>query len=206
MSGAELAFVIGVISGTITIVESIVDICGRSRNQDFPEAFCDQAQKLPFIRETLIEIEKRLSGCSQNESSIDALQQIVQSCHKKLSLLETIFSRNIPEPNASRIGRLVMSVRARRQGSRATQLTKDVLDDVQLLAHRLAAQAVTERQVPETEAIIISTSSTTDTRLRSIHRGCGRQNTHSISGDQNISLGAGTLYIAEHQIFNEWVN
>ena len=213
MSGTEFSLIVGLVSGTITIVDSIVKICSQARKGGLPNGFRDIAQKLPLIRETLRVVEERLTDDIPTDLPRGAIEEFAQDCKNKVTHLELVCSKCISEPCTSRLDRLVTSAKAHLQSAKVVSLTKDLLEHVQLLAQLLAIQEPSRKQIQEIETAIKKLSpraystglqhNAAGNYTRIVHLGRGTQNIHSSSGDQNVILGSGIQYIGHEQLFSE---
>jgi hypothetical protein len=79
MSSAEAAFVVGLISGVISIIEAtktVYDAAKDAKGQ--PEAFRQVAARLPLVIEILHSAEERARVL--NETAQEALEHILRSC------------------------------------------------------------------------------------------------------------------------------
>jgi PII-like signaling protein len=90
MSGAEAGFVVGLISGVISIIEAtktVYDAAKDARGQ--PEAFRQVATRLPLVIEILRSAEERAQAL--DEMAQETLEHIVKSCKAKAEKLQEIF-------------------------------------------------------------------------------------------------------------------
>ena len=204
MSGAEFAFVMGILSGTITVVDSIVRIYISAKRNRMPQAFRDAALKIPFFQETLKAMEHQLVEYHISRGGITSdVKGILQHCKANVEDLEVKFRRSIPQPCASRIRRIIMSARAHRDGEQVAKLTKWILDDIQLLGQRLAIQTQLRTELTSAVSSLSSSSPTSCSDVCTSYRQAHRYpHAHSTSGDQNLVFGSGVLYVGCNQIFN----
>ena len=82
MSGTEAAFVVGLISGVISIIEATktaYDAAKDAKGQ--PEAFRQVAARLPLVIEILRSVTERIQ--SLDETAQEALEPILESCKAK---------------------------------------------------------------------------------------------------------------------------
>ena len=206
MSGAEFAFVIGVLSGTITVVDSVFKIYSSARNNTIPQTFRDAALKIPFFKETLKGVEKRMTECHVTQEHTLDVKDIIQNCKGNVGLLEWKIRQGIPRPYASRISRFITSARAHRDSERVMKLTKGILEDIQLLGQWLAIQPQVETELRESTSTDNSLSSSIPssycgdaTDFHPVHR---TLHIHSRPGERNFISGSGAVYIGSRQIFN----
>lgn len=90
MSGAEAGFVVGLISGVISIIEAtktVYDTAKDAKGQ--PEAFRQVAARLPLVIEILHSAEGRTH--TLDETAQEALEPILESCKAKAENLKKIF-------------------------------------------------------------------------------------------------------------------
>jgi hypothetical protein len=79
MSGAEPRFVVGLISGVISIIEAtktVYDAAKDAKGQ--PEAFRQVAARLPLVIEILHSVKARAQAL--DETAEEALEHILKSC------------------------------------------------------------------------------------------------------------------------------
>ncbi|MCJ1334539.1 hypothetical protein MMC10_011251 [Thelotrema lepadinum] len=211
MSGMEFPLVIGIISGTATIIDSIVKICSEARKGTLSKTFRNTAQRLSLIRETLRVIEKRVTDDVSTDVSSGAIEEFVRDCKDKVDHLELACEKCIPEASASRLDRLLASTRAHAQSAKVVSLTKELLENVQLLVQRLAIHEPPRNQLQDIETAIETLQSqawstglqhkAAGIHTRTVHYGYGSQNVHNNPGDQNIVLGTGAQYVGHTQVF-----
>lgn len=94
MSGAEGAFVIGLISSVILIIEAakkVYDAAGDAKGQ--PEAFRQVAAQLPLVIEILRSAKK--SASTLDDTVQEASERILKSCKSKAEQLQEIFQKVI---------------------------------------------------------------------------------------------------------------
>jgi hypothetical protein len=94
MSGAEAGFVVGLISGVISIIEAtktVYDAAKDAKGQ--PEAFRQVAARLPLIIEILHSAKERAQAL--DETAQEALEPILESCKAKAEDLKKIFQKVI---------------------------------------------------------------------------------------------------------------
>lgn len=210
MSGAELGFVIGLVSGTLTLLDTIAKVINATRDESPPKTIHNVAQKVFLMQETLRAVESRMAaGFSDDERHI-VLKPAIQNCQAKLHNLQRILSRSAPQPCASPVRRLVGMLHTYGQARRVKSLAQSVLEDVQLIAQRQAALGgVTEKQIGEVvAAALIASSSSTSPRETGAnnnatisHYGRGSQNVCHGPMHQIVALGLGDVHIAGTQIF-----
>jgi hypothetical protein len=92
MSGAEAAFVVGLISGVISIIEAtktVYDAAKDAKGQ--PEVFRQAAARLPLVIEILHSAEERAQAL--HETAQEALEPILESCKAKAETLKKFSKR-----------------------------------------------------------------------------------------------------------------
>ncbi|RYP03214.1 hypothetical protein DL764_005295 [Monosporascus ibericus] len=211
MSGAEAALVIGFISSTITILETLAKAYQESKDAwSLPACFRDVAQRLPLVSETLQIALARVRADAPDEEFCAALKTVVEGCNTKVQRLETIFRKVTPFETSSRFERYVAVVKLYGKGNLVEDLMKGILQDVQIIAGNHGAKAATEAQVADLAKAIHDLSAMPpsvpemvldDPNASFIHRGSGQQNVHTGTGDMNINSGSGRIYVARTQYF-----
>ncbi|KAF4637350.1 hypothetical protein G7Y89_g706 [Cudoniella acicularis] len=92
MSGTEAAFVVGLISGVISIIEATKTVYNAAKDaKGQPEAFRQVAARLPLVIEILRSATERMQ--SLNETAQEALEPILESCKAKAENLKKIFQK-----------------------------------------------------------------------------------------------------------------
>jgi hypothetical protein len=92
MSGAEAAFVVGLISGVISIIEAtktIYDAAKDAKGQ--PEAFRQVAARLPLVTAILHKAKERTQAL--DEMAQEALEPTLESCKTKAKKLKKMFQK-----------------------------------------------------------------------------------------------------------------
>ena len=200
MSGAE---VIGLISGTITVLDVITKLYVSLKDaQHLPQAFREVNDRLPLARNTLRIAEERIKVIPDTESC-GAMKPTVESCKGRAERLKNILQEVALEPDASRLHRYRLAVRRFGKESRVEELMKGMLEDVHLLAGNRAIKAATETQVGELLKAIQELSdvppSVADEKNTSptfAVFGNGHQFNNTGEGVQNIHSGNGHQYFA----------
>ena len=104
MSGAEAAFVIGLISGIIAIVESTKKVYDAAKDdKGLPKAFREAAQRLPFVNHILGIVEGKVKGNSPDEALYETMEPVLGACKEKTMRLQEVFEKCIPDAKASTI-------------------------------------------------------------------------------------------------------
>ena len=134
MSGAEACLVIGLISGIITVLDTVAKVSNAVKDESgLPVSFREIDQRLPLIQDILRTAEERLTGCPPDEKSCKALTVPLDGCKKKAVQLENIFQKAI-RPNSSRLGAYHTAMLTVGNGNKVLVLMKGILEDIQLLA------------------------------------------------------------------------
>ncbi|KAM0531696.1 hypothetical protein ACHAP6_008156 [Verticillium nonalfalfae] len=196
MSGIE---VVGLISAVIAIVGTIENIYNGLRDaKNLPRAFREVAEKLPLVRNTLQIAERHISA-NTDEEACQAIKNVLEKCKVKAEHLEEIFNAVAPE-HPSRLERYRVVVRRLGKGNLVEVLTKEMMEDVRLLAVNRAIQAATESQIAELLKAIEELSSLEPSLLdedsiSQHHYGSGDNVWgDKIGGNQNIANGSGPAY------------
>lgn len=133
MSGAEAAFVVGLISSVIAIIEAtktIYDAAKDTKGQ--PEAFRQAAARLPLV----IEILHRAAEKAQtlDETAQEALEPILESCKRKAEKLDKTFQKVIRKDDDNWYDRYKKAIGTLGKGDKVECLMEGILVDIQLLA------------------------------------------------------------------------
>ncbi len=94
MSGAEAAFVVGLILSVISIIEAtktVYDAAKDAKGQ--PEAFRQVAVQLPLVTAILYKAKERTQ--TLDETAQEALEPTLESCKTKAEKLEKMFRKVI---------------------------------------------------------------------------------------------------------------
>ena len=153
MSGAEAGFVVGLISGVISLIEAtktVYDAAKDARGQ--PETFRQVATRLPLVIEILRGAEKRAQAL--DETAQEALEHIVKSCKVKAEKLQEIFQKVIRKDDDKWYDRYKKALGTLGKGDKVECLMKGILKDIQVLACEILMGTATEAQVKEIEEAI----------------------------------------------------
>ena len=210
MSGAEAGLVLGLISSTITIIDTIVKVYNDVKDAGgIPITFREITRRLPLIRNTLGIAEAHITKGSLDGESGRAIKPIVEGCKDKALRLEIMFRKVVPQANISGLDRYRIAIRALGKGNQVEALMKGMLEDVQLLAGNYAIKASTEAEVERLvkaieELSAMPPSLSKDTPGDSINNyGSGTLNANAGDGTQNNNTGSGKQFIGEKQYFGE---
>lgn len=207
MSGIEA---IGLISGSITILESIGNLYnGIQKWKGTLPAFQKVAQQLPLAQGVLRAVERRINESNPDDETCKALKTISEPCKEKCTRLETIFQKLAAKPDATRLQRYYSTVHQMGVENRVEILMRDILRDVQLIAGHHAIQAATEEQLSEVItaiqrlADIPSSLPEEKSPHMYVNKGPGPQNINSGEGRQTNNFGHGKQYNAENMYFGK---
>jgi hypothetical protein len=207
MSGIE---VIGLISGSITILESIGNLYNGIKGGKYSlPAFQTVAQQLPLAQGILRTVERHINESNPDDETCKALKTISELCKEKCTRLETIFRKLAAKPDATRLQRYYSTVRQMGVENRVEILMRDIINDVQLIAGNRAIQAATEEQLNEmTKAIqrLADVSSSSPEEISPqmyVNKGSGPQNINSGEGRQTNNFVHGKQYNAEKMYFGK---
>jgi len=193
VSSAEAAFVVGLISSVISIIDAtktVYDAVGNAKGQ--PEAFRLVAARLPLVIEILRSAEERAS--TLDEIVMDAIEETLESCKMKAENLKKIFQKVIRKDNDKWFDRYKKALSALGPGNKVECLMEGILKDTQLLACEKLMGIATEFQVKGLEEGIkemkgMPSSLREDTRSVT--------QTHSGSGDNIGHSGSGNIYAGD---------
>ena len=204
MSGAEVVAAIGIVSGIITIVDSIIKVCNSTKAGNLPPSFRGMARKLPLVQETLRAVEKRLTEHHHDKQTFTSIADVLHNCESDISILDSIFKQSIPQQNTSKLNRIRSIARPHGQRDRVAALAKGMLEDVQLLTQRLTVQEAAAKHIQDVSARAKGRSNgeeTANSYYTISHYGSGYQNIHSGSEKQNLVLGSVAQYNRNNQVF-----
>ncbi|KXH34001.1 hypothetical protein CSIM01_02336 [Colletotrichum simmondsii] len=191
MSGAEI---IGVVSGTIAIIDAIIKIHEAvSDASGVPQAFRDAVGWLPLLRETMMVIKNDLD-VREDGASILALEDLLESCNKKVQALEKIFDAVKVVPSAPRAQRYASATRAWGKSRQLGELTRGIQSDMQLLAANYSVSASVRMRIRERledEYTVTARHQGYGSEHSFRNYGTGTQNIHAGNGDQIVNTGSG---------------
>jgi len=195
MSGIE---VVGLISAVISIVGAVENIYSGFRDaRNLPQAFREVAEKLPLVRETLRIAEQQIKSTS-DEEACEAIKTVVENCKVKAERLKEVFATVAPSEPPTRLERYSVAVRRWGKRNRVEELTREMMEDVRLLAVNRAVQAATEDQAAELlraikELSTIEPSLPDEESVSQHHSGSGHNiRGNNYQGNHNVFSGSGT--------------
>lgn len=204
MSGTEAAFVVGLISGVISIIDTTKKIYDAAKDAEGqPEAFRQVAARLPLVIEILHSTEGKARAL--NETAQDPLEHILKSCKAKAEKLQEIFQKVIRKDDDKWYSRYKRALSTLGKGNKVEALMGEILKDVQVIACEKLEGTANNAQLKSLEEAIKEMkempSSLTD------EAGTVAQ-THSGSGDNIGHSGSGNIYAgdAHHNQNNGDVN
>jgi len=190
MSGAEAGFVIGLISGVISIIEAaktVFDAAKDAKGQ--PEAFRQVAARLPLVIEILRSAKER--ALALDDTAQEALEPILESCKAKAENLNKIFQKVIRKDDDKWFDRYKKALGTLGKGDKVESLMEGILKDTQLLAYEKLMGIATETQAKELEEGIKEMKEMPS----SLPEETGSLNQkHSGSGDNIAHSGSGSIY------------
>jgi hypothetical protein len=148
MSGAEAGFVVGLISGVISIIEAtktVYDAANDAKGQ--PEAFRRVAARLPLIIEILYSAEERAQAL--DETAQEALEPILESCKVKAENLMKTFQKVIRKDDDKWHDRYRKAVGTLGKRNKVEYLMEEILMDIQVLVCKRLMGTATDVQVKE---------------------------------------------------------
>jgi N-terminal domain on NACHT_NTPase and P-loop NTPases len=201
MSGAEGSLIIGLISGTIAIVDAtkkVYDAAGNAAG--LPQAFREVAIRLPLVLDNLKLAEQDVQASSLTAEQSDAKKGVLEACKEKALHLEDIFKKVMPAADASRLDRYYKAVRTIGKGKSVEELMEGILKDLEvLIGSQIAELSEAIKQLSIMEPSI--PSSVFDHGSQYTNSGSGPQNVHEGSGNINSNSGPGRQFIANVQHF-----
>ena len=194
MSGAEAALIVGLISGTISIITTTKQVYDAARNQaGLPKAFRVVAERLSIVQVTLGKVEKQ-RGRTDEETA--AVIKILTSCKAKSADLQAIFKEVLPDEGADRLKRYYKAVRTIGKGKYVEDLFSEILTDLQLLGgNSVAGLKEAIDALKAVEPSFVSEGGTNN------NYGPGPQMIHNGPGDIHSVSGSGSMFVGTTQNF-----
>lgn len=197
MSGAEAAFVIGLVSGVIAIVEAtktVYDAAKDAKGQ--PEAFRQVAARLPLVIKILGQAKERL--LTLDETDQEAQEDLLKSLKDKTAKLEEIFQKVVRKDDDKWYERYTKAAKTVLKGDKVEGLMEGILKDIQVLAFERLTGVATEADKKEVEEGIkhmkqLPPSLEGETAyVVQNHQGSGNNNANTGAGAMHT--GTGDLY------------
>ena len=198
MSGAEAGFLIGLISGVISIIEAaktVYDAAGDTKGQ--PEAFRQVAARLPLVIEILRSAKERVSAL--DETALDAIEHTLESCKAKAENLQKIFQKVIRKDDDKWFDRYKKALSTLGKGDKVECLMEGILKDTQLLACEKLMGIATEAQVKRLEEGIKEMKEMPSSLQE--ETGSVTQNHHG-SGNNNANTGGGAMHTGTGDLYH----
>ncbi|KAG9242418.1 hypothetical protein BJ878DRAFT_170387 [Calycina marina] len=198
MSGAaEAGFVIGLISGVISIIEAAKTVFDAAKDANGqPEAFRKVATRLPLVIEILRSAKER--ALTLDDIAQEALEPILESCKAKAENLNKLFQKVVRKDDDKCFDRYKKALRTLGKGDKVESLMEDILKDTQILVYEKLMGIATETQAKELEAGIkemeeMPSSLQEETEMvTQNHHGSGNNNANT--GRGAMHTGTGDLY------------
>jgi hypothetical protein len=190
MSGAEAAFVVGLISSVISIIEAtktVYDAAKDAKGQ--PEAFRQVAARLPLVTTILYKAKERTQ--TLDETAQEALEPTLESCKTKAEKLEKMFRKVVRTDDDKWYDRYKKAVGTLGKQGRVEGLIEGILKDIQVLACERLMGTATDSQVKEIEAAIKQMEDMPSSLPEETRAGVHQE--HSGSGDNIGATGGATL-------------
>ena len=152
MSGAEAAFVVGLISAVISIIgatKTVYDDAKDAKGQ--PEAFRQVAAQLPLVIEILRSAIERIQLL---EDTVQEALELVKSCKAKAEKLHEIFQKVIRKDDDKWYDRYKKALGTLGKGDKVECLMEGILKDIQVLVCERLMGPATEAQEKEIEEAI----------------------------------------------------
>lgn len=151
--GAEVAMVVGLASGRISILEPIQTIHHATKDaKGLLQALHQVAQRLP-LAQILSASPRAISmntSCKElRGDDCKAMRAIVEECKNNVDNLKKVFQNVEAPPDASRVQHYRQVTRALGKGARVESLMKVILEDIQRWVENHGIRAVTNEQVKQ---------------------------------------------------------
>ncbi|KPM35886.1 hypothetical protein AK830_g10674 [Neonectria ditissima] len=154
---------LAIISGTITIVESILSTYNTIRHlQGLPKAFEEVGQNLPLAKETLQLARRQLKRANPDEPEKRAIEPVIRGCQQKVEALNDILKKiensKDQEGDAQHWSTLAgfyhRVVVPMGKAYRVENLMGDIMDKLKALAIHQMFKAATQGQIEKLEKAI----------------------------------------------------
>lgn len=149
MSGAEIGLVLGLISSTITVVETCKNLYEAAHDTGgLPEAFRRVSENIPLVMEILL-ISKKLQEQDERnyrksqdvrakrsiERTSEVVKDVMAGCKDNAEMLQAIFDKVLPGDQSSFMQRYLSAARTAKPGrkQKVEDLMKQILTKLQLL-------------------------------------------------------------------------
>ncbi|KAH8694325.1 ankyrin repeat-containing domain protein [Phaeosphaeriaceae sp. PMI808] len=210
MSGAEAGQVVGLISSLIAVLNIIGKLySGVKDAEDIPITFREIARPLLVVQDTLRVAQALINTRGLDEESCSEIKPTMERCKDKALRLETVFRKVTPQASISRHDRYRLAANAFGKESRVETLTKEMLEDVKLLAENPIVKAETEAEVRKLVRAIEELSMLPPPLLEDAPRhpinnyGSGTVNANTGSGTANNNTSSGRQYNGQNQYFGD---
>ena len=197
MSGAEAGFIVGLVSGVISIIEATKTVYDGVKDvKGQPEIFRQVAARLPLVIKILHSAEERTR--TLDETAQEALEPILESCKAKAENLKKIFQKVIRKDDDKWYDRYKKALSTLGKGDKVECLMEGILKDIQMLACERLKGTATEIELKEIEEAIKQMNqmpSSLQEETGSVtqnHQGSSNNNANNGRGSQNN--GTGDLY------------
>jgi hypothetical protein len=132
MSGAE---VVGLITGSITLAEAIINVYKAANDKTgLPAAFREVYDRVPLVKDVLCASEQRIKLLRDDDQAIEVARSRLEPCKTRLGKLEEIFKTVIPGEDDTKLVRYKRAARTWGKEGKVETLMKGVLDDLSLLS------------------------------------------------------------------------
>lgn len=199
MSGIETALgVYGLITGTITIIETSIQIYDAVKDKSgIPEKLRKVSETLPSLKELLVGAEAQFNKNQPVEQAWIEVGKDVQRCNDACKELQDLLSKAYPEEQASRTRRFVKAAASvlSGKGKTAEQLLKEIQGYLEVLL---------DRQILTNAALLEDIKATVDELLP--RHGQVQNNVHgdNIGRDKKTytSSGSGHMFTGDNGTFH----
>lgn len=197
MSGAEAAFVVGLISGLISIIEAtktVYDAAKDAKGQ--PEAFRQVHGRLVLVITILDRARERAQMV--DETTLEALEPILESCKAKAENLNKIFQKVIRKDDDKWYDRYKKALGTLGNEHKVEYLMEEILKDIQVLVSERLIGIADDAQIKEIQEAINEMNemrSSLQDEAGSVtqnHQGSGNNNANTSRGAQHN--GTGNIY------------
>ena len=144
---AEAVAVIGLVSSIASLVELSAIVVSRlrefaSKTSDVPESFRSLSVRLPLLTATLERITAQAQACRLPTDVTEALQAVVDSTSRQVSIVQVCLSTIIPPENASKIERAVKALKSLAKEDKVCQAVDKIHEDIDFLVLHQTTQHV----------------------------------------------------------------
>ena len=207
MSGVgEVGAIVGLILGTIDIVNSTATFYQSFKDDGQPKEFRSIVAKFPLILEILETAKKDEAERSLNESGRSKAEDNIRTCTEKIEALKKIFAAVLRHDDDNWLERYKKAIIGLSKGKRAEELMREIMEHIELVTCDKLMGTATRTQIEKLQEAIQemldmpSSISDDDRPIIQNHTGSGHNNNisnrstnnNTSTGVQQVNNGGGT--------------